>query len=154
MGRPLGRMLLATNTNRYGRDRYPEYWTLGLGVSTYFDVQPVGIPSYLIAIASGNLRYKPFPAIEGRSWKSGVWAEPELLEACYWEFCEDTGRSVSGLDLPQVRLDLRTRFLAKEEDIVGPYKFGVYDLLVLPPSFPYGGMVSPATSLPMSGNLR
>jgi leukotriene-A4 hydrolase len=34
------------------------------------------------------------------------------------------------------------RFLAKEEDIVGPYKFGVYDVLVLPPSFPYGGMVS------------
>lgn len=32
-------------------------------------------------------------------------------------------------------------FLAKEEDIVGDYRFGVYDLLVLPPSFPYGGMV-------------
>jgi len=54
----------------------------------------------------------------------------------------------------QVRIELRTRFLAKEEDIVGPYKFGVYDLLVLPPSFPYGGMVSPADPLPMSGNLR
>jgi len=35
-----------------------------------------------------------------------------------------------------------SRFLSKEEDIVGPYKFGVYDVLVLPPSFPYGGMVS------------
>jgi hypothetical protein len=34
------------------------------------------------------------------------------------------------------------RFLSKEEDIVGPYNFGVYDVLVLPPSFPYGGMVS------------
>ena len=33
------------------------------------------------------------------------------------------------------------RFLAKEETIVPPYRFGVYDLLVLPPSFPYGGMV-------------
>ena len=33
------------------------------------------------------------------------------------------------------------RFLATAEDVVGPYKFGVYDLLVLPPSFPYGGMV-------------
>jgi len=99
MERPLGRMLSATNTNRYVRYSYLKYWTLGFGVSTYFDVQPVGIPSYLIAIASGNLRYKPFPAIEGRSWKSGVWAEPELLEACYWEFSEDTGRSVSGLAL-------------------------------------------------------
>ena len=98
MERPLGRMLSATNTNRYDRDSYLQYLTLGFGIWTYFDVQPVGIPSYLIAIASGNLRYKPFPAIEGRSWKSGVWAEPELLEACYWEFSEDTGRSVSGLD--------------------------------------------------------
>ncbi len=34
------------------------------------------------------------------------------------------------------------RFLALEEKIVTDYKFGVYDLLVLPPSFPYGGMVS------------
>lgn len=33
------------------------------------------------------------------------------------------------------------RFLAAEEKIVTDYKFGVYDLLVLPPSFPYGGMV-------------
>src|SRR5579863_4289506 len=58
-------------------------------------MQPVGIPSYLIAIASGNLRYKPFPPIEGRPWKTGVWAEPELLEAAYWEFSEDTGRLLS-----------------------------------------------------------
>jgi hypothetical protein len=35
------------------------------------------------------------------------------------------------------------RFLAAEEKIVTPYKFGVYDLLVLPPAFPYGGMVGP-----------
>jgi leukotriene-A4 hydrolase len=97
--------------------------TIGKDVVTYEYKQPVGIPSYLIAIASGNVRYKPFPAIEGRSWKSGVWAEPELLDASYWEFSEDTGR-----------------FLAKEEDIIGSYRFGVYDLLVLPPSFPYGGM--------------
>jgi leukotriene-A4 hydrolase len=34
-----------------------------------------------------------------------------------------------------------SRFLAAEEKIVTPYQFGVYDLLVLPPSFPYGGMV-------------
>jgi len=46
------------------------------------------------------------------------------------------------------------RFLAKEEDIVGPYKFGVYDVLVLPPSFPYGGMVSSAGPLPMLDDSR
>jgi len=33
------------------------------------------------------------------------------------------------------------RFLAAEEKLVGDYRFGTYDLLVLPPSFPYGGMV-------------
>lgn len=61
----------------------------------------------------------------GRNWTSGIWAEPELIDAAYWEFSEDTGR-----------------FLSAEEDVVSPYQFGVYDLLVLPPSFPYGGMVS------------
>ncbi|KAI0245676.1 hypothetical protein BJV78DRAFT_1277392 [Lactifluus subvellereus] len=91
---------------------------IGKDVVSYVYEQPVGIPSYLIAIASGNLRYKPFPAIERRSWKSGVWAEPELLDACYWEFSEDTGR----------------------RGCCGSLQFGVYDVLVLPPSFPYGGM--------------
>jgi leukotriene-A4 hydrolase len=97
--------------------------TIGKDVVTYEYTQPVGIPSYLIAIASGNVRYKPFPTVEGRKWSCGVWAEPELMDASYWEFSEDTGR-----------------FLAKEEDIIGAYRFGVYDVLVLPPSFPYGGM--------------
>jgi hypothetical protein len=46
------------------------------------------------------------------------------------------------------------RFLSKEEDIIGPYIFGVYDVLVLPPSFPYGGMVSGLSSSPKHGNLR
>jgi len=46
------------------------------------------------------------------------------------------------------------RFLSKEEDIVGPYKFGVYDVLVLPPSFPYGGMVSRLGSPLKHGDLR
>lgn len=82
------------------------------------------IPSYLIALACGDVRYKQFPVIEGRDWTTGVWAEPGLIDAAYWEFCEDT-----------------SKFLSAEEDIVIPYKFGVYNLLVLPPSFPYGGMV-------------
>lgn len=37
------------------------------------------------------------------------------------------------------------RFLSTAETIVPPYRFGVYDVLVLPPSFPYGGMVSTST---------
>jgi hypothetical protein len=38
-------------------------------------------------------------------------------------------------------LTVLDRYLQLEEDLVVPYRFGVYDLLVLPPSFPYGGMV-------------
>lgn len=96
---------------------------IGKDVVTYTYEQPVPIPSYLIAIASGDVRYRGFPSVQGKNWTSGIWAEPEMIDAAYWEFSEDT-----------------TKFLATEEEIVVPYKFGVYDLLVLPPSFPYGGM--------------
>ncbi|KAH9891199.1 peptidase family M1-domain-containing protein [Cubamyces lactineus] len=96
---------------------------IGKDVVTYEYNQPVPIPSYLIAIAVGNFRYRPLPKVEGKEWKSGVWAEPELIDATYWEFSEDVGR-----------------FLSTAEKILPPYRFGVYDVLVLPPSFPYGGM--------------
>ena len=33
------------------------------------------------------------------------------------------------------------RFIQIDEESVGPYQWGVYDILVLPPAFPYGGMV-------------
>jgi len=89
---------------------------------TYTYKQPIPIPSYLIAIASGNVRYRPFTVV-GKSWTSGVWAEPEIVDASYSEFSEDT-----------------IRFLSTAEEQIAPYRFGVYDLLVLPPSFPYGGM--------------
>lgn len=56
--------------------------------------QPVPIPSYLIAIAAGNLVYREFPKIEGKDWTCGVWAEPETIDASYYEFSEDTGRQV------------------------------------------------------------
>ncbi|EGN94342.1 hypothetical protein SERLA73DRAFT_188178 [Serpula lacrymans var. lacrymans S7.3] len=102
---------------------------IGVDEVTYVYDQPVPIPSYLIAIAAGNVRYRPFPVVDGKDWTSGVWAEPELMTAAYWEFSEDT-----------------TKFLAAEEKIVGSYRFGVYDLLVLPPSFPYGGMENPCLS--------
>lgn len=97
---------------------------VGKDLVAYVYDQPVPIPCYLIALAVGNVVYRPFPAVPGKDWKSGIWTEPELIDAAYWEFSADTGR-----------------FLAKEEEIVPPYRFKVYDLLVLPPSFPYGGMV-------------
>ncbi|EKM60600.1 uncharacterized protein PHACADRAFT_246632 [Phanerochaete carnosa HHB-10118-sp] len=96
---------------------------IGKDTVVYRYNQPIPIPSYLIAIAAGNIVYKPFPAMPDKNWTSGVWTEPELIDAAYWEFKEDTGR-----------------FLATEETIVPPYRFGVYDMLVLPPSFPFGGM--------------
>ena len=42
----------------------------------------------------GNFRYRGFPQVEGKDWSIGIWAEPELIEAAYWEFSEDVGRSV------------------------------------------------------------
>ncbi|EPQ61166.1 hypothetical protein GLOTRDRAFT_53987 [Gloeophyllum trabeum ATCC 11539] len=96
---------------------------IGKDVVTYVYKQPVSIPSYLLAIASGNIHYRAFQVPEGKTWKSGLWAEPETLDAAYWEFKEDT-----------------TRYLATEESVIAPYLFSVYDVLVLPPSFPLGGM--------------
>ncbi|CAE6490640.1 unnamed protein product [Rhizoctonia solani] len=85
--------------------------------------QPIPIPSYLIAIASGNVIYKPFAPVPGCSWKTGVWAEPEQMDAAFWEFSKDTAN-----------------YVLEAEKMLTPYEFGVYDLLLLPPSFPYGGM--------------
>ncbi|KAF8132825.1 peptidase family M1-domain-containing protein [Boletus edulis] len=102
---------------------------IGTDAVTYEYKQAEPIPSYLLAIAAGDLRYRPFVVPDGRTWSCGVWTEPKLLEDAYNEFCEDT-----------------PRYLAAAEDLAGPYRFGVYDLLVLPHSFPYGGMENPCIS--------
>jgi len=82
--------------------------------------QKVPIPSYLFAIASGNLEGLPI----GK--RSTVWAEPEFVKACQWEFEADTEKQ-----------------LAAAEKLVFPYEWGTYDVLILPPSFPFGGMENP-----------
>lgn len=87
----------------------------------YFDM-PQPIPSYLIAIAVGDLKFK---AIGDRT---GVYAEPELLDASVKEF-EDT----------QAMLEVT-------EKMYGKYRWDRYDLLILPPSFPFGGMENPRLS--------
>ncbi|KAK9899275.1 hypothetical protein P389DRAFT_150549 [Cystobasidium minutum MCA 4210] len=79
--------------------------------------QPVPIPSYLIAIAAGEVAYKRV----GK--RTGVWADPKTLPAATWEFEKD--------------MEI---FLENAEKILPPYEFGDYDVLVLPPSFPFGGM--------------
>ncbi|KAG8999866.1 hypothetical protein FRB94_005859 [Tulasnella sp. JGI-2019a] len=96
---------------------------VGEDVVEYKYNQPIAIPSYLIALASGNLVFKPFPKTQHESWTTGVWAEPETIDAAYWEFYKDTAT-----------------YVASAEKFVTPYEFGVYELLVLPPAFPYGGM--------------
>jgi aminopeptidase N len=80
---------------------------------------PQKIPSYLLAIAAGDLVFKPI------SDRSGVWAEPSMVDKAEHEF-EDTEKMI------------RTA-----EKLYGPYRWDRYDLLVLPPSFPYGGMENP-----------
>jgi len=77
------------------------------------------IPSYLIALAAGEIAFKPL------SDRTGVYAEPAVLERAAAEFA-DTEKMV------QVT-----------EKLYGPYRWGRYDLIVLPPSFPYGGMENP-----------
>ncbi|XP_075526195.1 leukotriene A-4 hydrolase isoform X3 [Dermacentor variabilis] len=81
--------------------------------------QEVPVPSYLIAIAVG--------AIESRKIgpRCAVLAEKEQLNLAVIDFADTE------------------RMLCSAESLVGPYLWGVYDLLVLPPSFPYGGMENP-----------
>ncbi len=83
---------------------------------------PQPIPSYLLALAVGNVFFEPIGD------DTGVYAEPEVLRDAAWEF-GDT----------QAMLDAA-------EALYGPYQWGRYDLLILPPSFPYGGMENPRLS--------
>jgi len=77
------------------------------------------IPAYLIALAVGDLAFRPLGA------RTGVYAEPSVVERAAKEF-EDTERMVSAT-----------------EELYGSYRWGRYDILVLPPSFPFGGMENP-----------
>ena len=79
--------------------------------------QPV--PSYLIALAAGDLEFRALGP------RSGVYAEPALIDAAAYEFA-DTEAMIGAV-----------------EQMYGPYRWGRYDLLVLPPSFPFGGMENP-----------
>lgn len=78
--------------------------------------QKVPIPSYLFALASGDLATAPI----GK--RSVVATGPEALKGAQWEFEEDMDK-----------------FLDVAEKLVFDYKWGEYNILVLPPSFSYGG---------------
>lgn len=80
---------------------------------------PQKIPSYLLAIAAGDLVFEPI------SERAGVWAEPSMAKKAAAEFADTE------------------KMMQTTEALYGPYRWGRYDILVLPPSFPYGGMENP-----------
>ena len=77
------------------------------------------VPPYLIAIAVGNIEFAPI----GK--RTGVWSEPGVVERAASEFA----------DLEKMVEAVEAKF--------GDYRWGRYDVLVLPPSFPFGGMENP-----------
>lgn len=84
---------------------------------TYEMDKPVA--PYLIAVAAGDIAFRPLGP------RTGVWTEPKMLDAAASELA-DTEAMVSAA-----------------EKLYGPYRWGRYDMIVLPPSFPYGGMENP-----------
>jgi leukotriene-A4 hydrolase len=63
-----------------------------LSIHVLIGEQPIPIATYILAIAVGNVRYRPFPKFEDKQWTSGVWAEPQIIDQAYWEFSKDTTR--------------------------------------------------------------
>ncbi len=85
----------------------------------YSFTMPQKIPSYLLAIAVGDMVFEPISA------RAGVWAEPSMAKKAAAEFADTE------------------KMMVTTEKLYGPYRWGRYDILVLPPSFPYGGMENP-----------
>lgn len=87
------------------------------GKYTFTMQQP--IPSYLLALAAGDLEFRSVSA------RCGIYSEPAVIDKALWEFA-----------------DLE-KMVAEAEELYGPYQWERYDVLVLPPSFPFGGMENP-----------
>lgn len=77
------------------------------------------VPAYLIALSAGDLKFSPIGS------RCGVYAEPEQLQKAAAEFSD------------------MEKMLIAAEKLYGPYIWGRYDVIVLPPSFPFGGMENP-----------
>lgn len=80
---------------------------------------PKPIPAYLLALAVGDFQFKPLDE------RTGVYAEQVTIDKAVYEFA----------DLPKM--------VDAAEKLYGNYAWGRYDLIVLPPSFPFGGMENP-----------
>jgi leukotriene-A4 hydrolase len=87
------------------------------GVWRFRQARP--IPSYLMALAVGDFEFR------ATGPRSGVYAEPSVVDAAAFEFAE-----------------VETMMTAAEQ-LYGAYRWARYDMLVLPPSFPFGGMENP-----------
>jgi aminopeptidase N len=87
--------------------------------NTYSFAMNQPIPSYLFALAAGNLKFVELGP------RTGVYAEPETIEAAAWEYADNE------------------KMLSETEKLLGPYLWERYDLLIMPPSFPFGGMENP-----------
>ena len=81
--------------------------------------QKVPVMSYLIAVAAGDLKSKKIGP------RSHIWSEEKYLEMAAFDFSETE------------------KMLQTAEDLCGSYVWGIYDILVLPPSFSFGGMENP-----------
>ena len=88
----------------------------------YTFVMPQAIPSYLIALAVGDLEFKETGP------RSGVYAEKPVIKAAAKEFADTESMIAAG------------------EKLFGPYRWSRYDILVLPPGFPVGGQENPRLS--------
>ena len=87
------------------------------GVYTFKMDQP--IPSYLIALAIGDIAFKSLGS------RTGVYTEPVMLDKAAYEFAD------------------MEKMVELAESLYGPYGWERYDVIVLPPSFPFGGMENP-----------
>ena len=91
----------------------------GEGRRSFRFVMDKPVPPYLIAIAAGDIEFRELGP------RSGVWAEPEMIDAAAKELGDTEELIDAGVNL------------------FGEYRWGRYDMIVLPPSFPYGGMENP-----------
>lgn len=94
-----------------------------LGMKTYTFQQKVPIPAYLFALASGEVETARIGP------RSTVYASPGLIKDSEWELQEHT-----------------EKFIQVAERLTTPYVWGQYNILILPGSFPFGGMENPTMS--------
>lgn len=87
------------------------------GIYTFSMKQPV--PAYLMALTIGDVEYKKLGA------HTGIYAESSIMEKAAYEFAE------------------MEDMLVAAEKLYGKYQWEVYDMIILPPSFPFGGMENP-----------